>query len=108
VRFVPTRSRCPLAPEGHDDWHCTGQKYGPAVTVAPKDDLRLFPQIPRNSARYKKLYNQRSGTERNNNAKKNGQYVLRCKYRRSHLWHIRLVCVAVLQHAKATYPDLAS
>jgi hypothetical protein len=101
-------ARCPLAPDGQDDWHCTGQKYGPVVTVAPKDDLRLFPQIPRNSARYKKLYRQRSGTERSNFIKKYGQYVLSCRHRRSHLWHIRLAAVAVLQHAKAWCRDIDS
>lgn len=101
-------ARCPLAPAGEDGWHCTGQKYGPTVKVAPKDDLRLFPQIPRNSARFKELYRQRSGTERSNFIKKYGQHVLSCRHRRSHLWHIRLVCVAVLQHAKAWCRDLDS
>lgn len=101
-------ARCPQAPSGQEDWHCTGQKYGPTVKVAPPDDPRLFPQIPRNSARYQKLYRQRSGTERSNNIKKHGQHVLSCRHRRSHLWHIRLVCVAVLQHAKAWCRDLNS
>ena len=98
-------ARCPLAPAGEDGWHCTGQKYGPTVKVVPKKDPRLFPQIPRNSARFQKLYRQRSGTERSNFIKKYGQHVLSCRHRRSHLWHIRLVCVAVLQHAKAWCRD---
>ena len=93
--------QCPLAPASQPDWHCTGMKWGPTVTIASKDDPRLFPHIQRGSARYKRLYAQRSGTERSNNVKKNGGDVLRCRHRRAHLWHIRLVAVALLQHAKA-------
>lgn len=98
-------AQCPIAPESQLDWHCTGQKYGPTVTVASKTDPRLFPSIPRGSTRYKRLYSQRSGTERSNNVKKHGQGVLGCRHRRAHLWQIRLVGVAVLQHARAWVRD---
>ncbi len=104
IFICPLRAKkiavCPLAPESQPDWHCRPElKYGPSVSVASQDDPRLFPRIARNSRRYGKLYRQRSGTERSNNAKKNGYHVSLCRHRRSHLWHIRLVTAAILQHA---------
>ncbi|HHO58281.1 MAG TPA: hypothetical protein ENJ85_03815 [Oceanithermus profundus] len=95
-------ARCPLAPDGEAGWSCRPElKRGPAVTVSPEDDPRLFPQIPRNSDRYKELYRMRSGTERSNSLKK-GVYALPgCRHRRASFWLIRLYLAALLQHAKA-------
>ncbi len=100
-------ARCPLAPEAEPEWSCRPElKRGPAVTVSPKDDPRMFPLIPRNSERYKELYRMRSGTERSNNLKK-GVYALPgCRHRRASFWLIRLHLAALLQHAKAWVADL--
>jgi len=92
---------CPLSPPKDSHWHCTGMKFGPVVAIKSSDDLRLFPKIARNSARYRRLYAKRSGTERNNNVKKSGYRLLECRHRRASLWHIRIVLAALMQHAKA-------
>ena len=100
-------AQCPLAPPEDPSWSCRPDlKRGPAVTVSPQDDPRLFPLIPRNSERYKTLYKLRSGTERSNNLKK-GVYALPgCRHRRASFWLIRLHLAALLQHAKAWVAEM--
>lgn len=100
-------SACPNAPEDDPTWSCRRDlKRGPSVTVSPRDDPRLFPEIPRNSTQYRTLYKLRSGTERSNNLKK-GVYALPgCRHRRASFWLIRLHLAGLLQHAKAWVADL--
>lgn len=95
-------ARCPLAPEGQPDWHCRPDlKWGPTKTVAVRDNPRLFPAVPRNSARYARLYTLRSGTERSNAVKKTVFGLERARHRRASFWLIRLHLISILQHARA-------
>ena len=61
-----TRLLCPLeaakvehsprAPQQLPDWHCRPElKWGPTTVIAVHDNPRLFPHVPRNTARYKTL-----------------------------------------------------
>lgn len=50
--------QCPL------DKPCSPSAYGRTVYVKEKKDLRFYPTIPRSSKRWKKLFKQRSASER--------------------------------------------
>jgi len=93
--------RCPLAPEGQDDWHCRPDlTWGPTASVKISQNPRLCPPLPRNSSRFRELYNLRSGTERSNSVKKETFRLEAARHRRASFWLIRLHLIAVLQHAK--------
>ena len=46
---------------------CTDSKYGRVVKTRPEWDIRLYTDVPRGTDTYKKIYNQRTATERINN-----------------------------------------
>ena len=46
---------------------CTSSKYGRVIKTRPEWDIRLYTDIPRGSEAYKKIYKQRTATERINN-----------------------------------------
>ena len=70
------------------------------MSVSTKQHPRLFPEISRNSAGYRKLYAQRTACERSNAMKKEVLGLDRCKHRRRSFWLIRLYLCALLQHAR--------
>lgn len=61
--------RCPYGKEHCSKCKnsCTGSKYGRVVKTRPEWDIRLYTDVPRGTDAYKKIYNQRSATERINN-----------------------------------------
>lgn len=76
---------------------------GPCVYIKSETDPRLFPPIPRESKKYKKVMNLRSGSERVNayidsynidNAHRNADYGI-----------IRLTLVDIAQHASIRYEE---
>jgi hypothetical protein len=72
---------------------------GPWVRLPAKDNPRLFPPIPRDSSRFKLLFNQRSATERKNHTKKNFYKLSRACRASDHL-QIRLTLVDILDHVR--------
>ena len=63
--------RCPLAcgrvascPCGET---CSSSSYGRCVYTKPDWDIRLYTPVPRGTAEYKKIYNNRTSCERVNN-----------------------------------------
>lgn len=46
---------------------CTDSRYGRIIKTRPEWDIRLYTEVPRGSDAYKKIYNQRTATERINN-----------------------------------------
>lgn len=46
---------------------CTSSKYGRVIKTRPEWDIRLYTEVPRGTDAYKKIYNQRTATERINN-----------------------------------------
>ena len=46
---------------------CTSSKYGRVIKTRPEWDIRLYTEIPRGTETYKRIYNQRTATERINN-----------------------------------------
>lgn len=46
---------------------CSPAKYGRVIKTKPEWDIRLYTEVPRGTDAYKKIYNQRTATERINN-----------------------------------------
>ena len=61
--------RCPYGKEHCSKCKnsCTDSKYGRVVKTRPEWDIRLYTDVPRGTDAYKKIYKQRTATERINN-----------------------------------------
>lgn len=61
--------RCPFRKEHCSKCKnsCTSSKYGRVIKSRPEWDIRLYTEVPRGTDAYKKIYNQRTATERINN-----------------------------------------
>ena len=61
--------RCPYGKEHGSKCKnsCTDSKCGRGVKTRPEWDIRLYTDVPRGTDAYKKIYNQRTSTERINN-----------------------------------------
>lgn len=94
--------RCPQAPDDATCFSCRPlQQLGHTVVIKTRDDERLFPPIPRNDPRYRKLMNLRSASERSFSVKKERFQLLAARHRRASFWMIRAHLMAVLQHGLA-------
>lgn len=76
-------------------------KMGPIVYIRSDSDPRLYPQIARDSARFKALMKLRSGCERSNAVKKVTHKLGRRPCRSATHYLVRLYLVSILEHAKA-------
>ena len=61
--------RCPYGKDHCSKYRnsCTDSKYGRVIKTRPEWDIRLYTEVPRGTDAYKKIYNQRTATERINN-----------------------------------------
>ena len=61
--------RCPYGKEHCSKCRnsCTASKYGRVIKTRPEWDIRLYTEVPRGTDAYKKIYDQRTATERINN-----------------------------------------
>lgn len=85
---------CPIAPETDPDYRCQPEtKWGPAVKVHCKKDPRIWPEIPRNTKKYRKLYNARSSCERTNSTLKCSYKLEQARHRSSEFWLIRATLI---------------
>jgi hypothetical protein len=84
---------CPL----HQDC-CPEKQLGYMRYIKSEADLRLFPPIPRDSTRFKELYAQRSGTERQNAVA--DSYNIDRRHRNAAYTLIRLTVVNICKHAR--------
>lgn len=74
---------------------------GPMVLLSVEDDPRLSPPVPRDSELFKKLYNQRTTTERFFSQAKVGAGLERRPWRRDHIFGIGALACALICHARA-------
>ncbi len=87
--------KCPRGVQCRPD-----QKMGPLVYVRPQNDLRLYPEIPRQSPLYKEIMNQRTSCERSNSYKKAaGRLESVCRSKQHYLF--RLYLISIVEHALA-------
>ena len=71
---------------------------GHTLYIKSEADLRLFPPIPRDSKRFKTLYDHRSGTERQNSVA--DSYQVDGRHRNATFTLIRLTFVNICKHAR--------
>jgi len=76
---------------------------GPCVYVKSDDDPRLFPQIPRDSRKYREVMNQRSGAERLNAV--NDSLIPRRSSRNADRGLVRLTLANIVTHAVIRYNE---
>jgi hypothetical protein len=93
---------CPF----HQDCTPPDKKMGYTLYIKSEADLRLFPPIPRDSARFKDLYAQRSGTERQNASA--DSYHLDRRHRNAAYLLIRLTFVNICKHARIREAEQAA
>ncbi len=76
-------------------------KMGPVVYVRSDKDPRLYPEIARDSARYREIMKLRTGCERSNAVKKVTHNLGQRPCRSATHYLVRLYLVSILEHAKA-------
>ncbi|MBU0581084.1 MAG: transposase [Candidatus Margulisbacteria bacterium] len=98
--YTTRHNECPL------DTRCSPDtKHGPTVIISPKENPRLYPDIPRNSRRFKELYNIRGGTERSNSFKKVAYDIEKSKIKTRARRLIRLYLLSIVEHWKAIFKE---
>jgi len=76
-------------------------KMGPVVSIRADSDPRLYPPIPRHTARFQQIMNLRSGCERSNATKKIVHHLGQRPCRSATHFLVRLFLVSIIEHAKA-------
>lgn len=98
--YVTHHDECPL------DTRCSPDtKHAPTVIIFPKENPRLFPDIPRNSRKFKELYNLRGGTERSNSFKKTVCNIENAKIKSRAKRLIILYFISIIEHKKAFFKE---
>lgn len=80
-------------------------KMGPVVYVKTSDDPRLYPPLPRSSAKFSELMSKRSCCERSNSVKKVTYRLGERPCRSQAHFLVRLYLVSIIEHAKAWFAD---
>ena len=75
-------------------------KMGPIVKIPESENYRHFGPVPRNSPKWKKLYNLRTGVERNNSVLKCTHNLGKRPFRRQHRYLIHAHLVAMYIHTQ--------
>ncbi len=91
--------RCPLAMEkvGHCDCICSKSKYGRTVHTKTKWDIRLYTPVPRGTAEWKKIYNNRTASERINNRILNDYklHAMRIHFKEHYSFITMAICICI-------------
>jgi hypothetical protein len=93
-QWVFHAQECPF----HEDCTPPEKKMGHTHYIKSEADLRLFPPIPRDSKRFKDVYDHRSGSERQNSVA--DSYNLDGRHRNAAYTLIRLTFVNICKHAR--------
>ena len=94
--YVFHREDCPAKADC-----CPESTMGPFAYLKPEDDRRLYPEIPRDSRQFQRLYDERTTTERLNAL--NDRYRLDRRSRSAAYGLIDLTLVNILAHAVARH-----
>lgn len=94
--MIAHEEECPLGVLCQPD-----TKMGPVVYVKTTADIRLYPPLPRNSAKYDELMDQRSCCERTNSTKKVTYHLGERPCRSATHFLVRLYLVSIIEHARA-------
>ena len=82
---------------------CTSSKYGRVIKTRPEWDIRLYTDVPRGTEAYKKIYNQRTATERINNRILNGYGLHRMMIHTKEHYSFMAAMIGICIHLDARY-----
>lgn len=82
---------------------CTSSKYGRVIKTRPEWDIRLYTDIPRGTQTYKKIYNQRTATERINNRILNDYGLHRLMIHRREHYSFMTTMIGICLHLDGRY-----
>lgn len=82
---------------------CTASKYGRVIKTKPEWDIRLYTDIPRGTQTYKKIYNQRTATERINNRILNDYGLHRLMIHRREHYSFMTTMIGICLHLDGRY-----
>jgi len=92
---------------------CSKAKYGRTYHTHAKDNVRLFTKTPRNSEKWKIIYNRRTSIERSNKREKIDYKLESGRHRSTKTWYVRIYGIMICQHLdawfdhqKENFPDL--
>ncbi|MEK3886304.1 transposase [Bacillus sp. FSL K6-3431] len=97
--------RCPLAigTKNICENPCSTAKYGRTFYTFRKDNLRLFTKTPRETDKWKLIYNRRTSVERSNKREKIDYHLESGRHRSTKMWYIRTYAIMMCQHIDAWY-----
>lgn len=85
---------------------CTFSKYGRVIKTKSEWDIRLYTDVPRGTEAYKKIYNQRTATERINNRILNDYGLHRLMIHRKEHYSFLTAMIGICIHLDARYKQL--
>lgn len=85
---------------------CTPSKYGRVIKTRPEWDIRLYTDVTRGTEAYKKIYNQRTATERINNRILNGYGLHRMMIHTKEHYSFMATMIGICIHLDARYKQL--
>lgn len=85
------------------DCGCSSAKYGRTFYTKTSDDPRLFPKTPRDSKKWKLIYNRRTSIERSNKREKIDYKLESGRHRSTMMWYMRIYSIMICQHMDAWY-----
>ena len=86
---------------------CTSSKYGRVIKTRPEWDIRLYTDIPRGTEAYKKIYKQRTATERINNRILNDYGLHRLMIHRREHYSFMTTMIGICLHLDGRYKQKA-
>lgn len=100
LRRLYAKFRCPLNNNGKCscDNPCSDAKFGRTCSIPMADNIRLYTSPPRDSDKWKAMYNKRTSAERSNKQIKLDSLLELGKHRSTMLWYVRLYLVMMLLH----------
>ena len=100
--------RCPFGKEHSSKCKnsCSSAKYGRVIKTRPDWDIRLYTDVPRGTETYKKIYNQRTTTERINNRILNDYGLHRLMIHRKEHYSFLTAIIGICIHLDARYKQL--
>ena len=100
--------RCPLGIQHAEKCknNCSNSKYGCVIKTKADWDIRLYTAVPCGTEAYKKIYNQRTATERINNRILNDYGLHRLKIHRKEHYSFLTTIIGICIHLDARYKQL--
>jgi hypothetical protein len=100
--------RCPFGKEHACKCknNCSTAKYGRVIKTRPDWDIRLYTDVPRGTEAYKKIYNQRTATERINNRILNDYGLHRLMIHRKSHYSFLTAMIGICIHLDARFKQL--